>query len=61
MLGYSYMVGSLRSGWESSDLWVVCGKLKRRTKKQVLRDKLGRLELSDIHRVATLGVGGFGR
>jgi hypothetical protein len=43
------------------DFWVVCGKLKRRTKKQVLRDKLRRLEVSDLHRVATLGVGGFGR
>ena len=84
MLGYSYMVRSLRSvknktldygdhikpnkeetvieiPQQFSDFWVVCGKLKRRTKKQVWRDKLRRLELSDLHRVATLGVGGFGR
>ena len=84
MLGYSYMVRSLRSvknntldygdhtkpnkeetvieiPQQFSDFWVVCGKLKRRTKKQVWRDKLRRLELRDLHRVATLGVGGFGR
>ena len=81
MLGYSYMLRSLRTvnnktgdhtkpnvgekvteiPQQSSDFWVVCGKLKRRTKKQVWRDKLRRLELSDLHRVATLGVGGFGR
>ena len=30
---------------QSSDFWVVCGKLKRRTKKQVWRDKLRRLVL----------------
>ena len=46
---------------QSSDFWVVCGKLERRTKKQVWRDKLRRLELNNLHRVATLGVGGFGR
>ena len=44
-----------------SDFWVVCGKLKKRTNKQVWRDKLRRLELSDLHRVAILGDGGFGR
>jgi hypothetical protein len=79
MLGYSYMVRSLRTvknktcdhtkpnvkeklteiPQQFSDFWVVCGNLKRRTKKQVWRDKLRRLELSDIHRVATLGLEGL--
>ena len=84
MLGYSYMVRSLRSvknkilengdhikpnkeekvieiPQQFSDFWVVCGKLKRRTKKQVWRDKLRRLELGDLHRVAWrhLGLGGL--
>ena len=41
--------------------WSVCGKLKIRSKRQVWRDRLARLELKDLQRVATLGVGGFGR
>ena len=76
MLGYSYMVTSLRNGYsiteeESADntetvqndsgFWVVWGKLKRRSKRQLWRDRLARLELKDLQRVATLGVGGFGR
>ena len=45
----------------TSDCWVVWGKVKRRTKKQIWRDKLARLGLTDFDRIATLGVGGFGR
>ena len=81
MLGYSYMVTSLRNGnsiatkdtgkdttaedidklQNDSGFWVVWGKLKRRSKRQLWRDRLARLELKDLQRVATLGVGGFGR
>eukprot|EP00092_Neocalanus_flemingeri_P025157 GFUD01027283.1.p1 GENE.GFUD01027283.1~~GFUD01027283.1.p1 ORF type:complete len:399 (+),score=129.40 GFUD01027283.1:141-1337(+) len=72
MLGYSYMVRSLRTGKDTtaddtetsesdSGFWVVWGKLKRRSKRQLWRDRLARLELKDLQRVATLGVGGFGR
>eukprot|EP00092_Neocalanus_flemingeri_P020034 GFUD01021694.1.p1 GENE.GFUD01021694.1~~GFUD01021694.1.p1 ORF type:complete len:395 (-),score=121.79 GFUD01021694.1:55-1239(-) len=72
MFACSYMVTSLRtgkdgikdkteSGQNDSGFWVVCGQLKRRTKRQVWRDRLARLQLKDLQRVATLGVGGFGR
>ena len=83
MLGYSYMVRSLRIIKNNntdysetdeditaettditqhySDFWIVWGKLKRITKKQLWRDRLTRLKLNDLQRVATLGVGGFGR
>ena len=68
MFGYSYMVTSPKkdnedteSGQKDSGFWIVCGKLKRRSKRQVWRDRLAKLELEDFHRVATLGIGGFGK
>ena len=68
MFGYSYMVTSPKkdnedtdTGEKDSDFWIVCGKLKRRSKRQVWRDRLAKVELKDFHRVATLGIGGFGK
>ena len=68
MFGYSYMVTDLKKDTEDADtgqkdsgFWIVCGKLKRRSKRQVWRDRLAKLELKDFHRVATLGIGGFGK
>ena len=64
MFGYSYMVTSLKDNkthQNDSGFWIVCGKLKRRTKRQVWRDRLASLELKDLKRVVTLGVGGFGK
>ena len=72
MLSYSYMVTRIKSNKDAtaddtetaqndSDFWIVCGNLKRSSKRQVWRDRLARLELKDLQRVATLGVGGFGR
>ena len=68
MFGFSYMVTSLSISKDQSDycdkesgFWVVFGKLKRKSKRQVWRDRLARLKLNDFHRVATLGIGGFGK
>ena len=68
MFGYSYMVTDLKkdnedtdTGQKDSGFWIVCGKLKRRSKRQVWRDRLAKLELKDFNRVATLGIGGFGK
>ena len=68
MFAYSYMVTDLKketedtdTGQKDSGFWIVCGKLKRRSKRQVWRDRLSRLELNDFQRVATLGIGGFGK
>ena len=62
------MVTSLSKSKDESDysekdsgFWVVFGKLKRKSKRQVWRDRLARLELNDFLRVATLGIGGFGK
>ena len=72
MLSYSFMVtrlntnkdataGNSETGQNDSGFWIVCGNLNRRSKRQVWRDRLARLELKDLQRVVTLGVGGFGR
>ena len=68
MFGYSYMVTDLKKDNEVTDtsqkdsgFWIVCGNLKRRSRRQVWRDRLAKLELIDFHRVATLGIGGFGK
>ena len=68
MFANSYMVTSPKKDNEDTDtgptdsgFWIVCGKLKRRSKRQVWRDRLAKLELEDFHRVATLGIGGFGK
>ena len=46
---------------KSSLFWVVCGRLKKKSHRQVWRERLARMELEDFQRVATLGVGGFGQ
>ena len=68
MFCYSYMVTDLKkdnevtdTGEKDSGFWIVCEKLKRRSKRQVWRDRLAKMELKDFHRVATLGIGGFGK
>ena len=66
MFGYSYMVTSPKkdnedTGEKDSGFWIVCEKLKRRSKRQVWRDRLAKMKLKDFHRVATLGIGGFGK
>ena len=74
MLSYSCMVlvtrinsnkdataDSTETEQNDSGFWIVCGNLKRKSKRQVWWDRLARLELKDLQRIATLGVGGFGR
>ena len=68
MLSQSNLVTSLarrkgeREGGKNDSLfWVVCGSLKKKSLRQVWREELARMELTDFQRVATLGVGAFGQ
>ena len=70
MFGFSYMTTSrhiqrnqskVESGKDDSAFWIVFGKLRRGLKKQVLRDKINGVGLTDFQTVATLGIGGFGK
>lgn len=60
MMGYSYMVTG-RSSEGRQGYWTVWGSLTRRTRRQLWRDRLRRIEFSQLERGPVLGVGGFGR
>ena len=53
--------GEREGGKNDSLFWIVCGSLKKKSLRQVWRERLATLQLTDFHRVATLGVGAFGR
>ena len=68
MLSQSNLVTSIATrkgergdGKNDSLFWIVCGSLKKKSMRQVWRERLANLKLADFHRVATLGVGAFGR
>jgi len=63
MFGYSWMVAPrpARGQERRVEGWSVWGSLARRTKRQLWRDRLRCVALTDLERGPLLGVGGFGR